>query len=66
MDKYFLPHYMLNTSAKSRLYPIRRFRKAFKDMYLDKIKSSLIEQTIIELSEGRKVSYFNAHIINLF
>ncbi|MDR2400172.1 MAG: hypothetical protein LBD73_00795 [Deferribacteraceae bacterium] len=62
LDKYFLPHYMLNTSAKSYLYLIKRFRKVFEDMYLDKIKSSLIEQTIIELSAGRKASYFNAHI----
>ncbi|MDR1159158.1 MAG: site-specific integrase, partial [Syntrophomonadaceae bacterium] len=63
MDKYYIPHFMRNKSAKKRKCMMYYYYNLFGNHPLDKVTPPLIEQSVLNYSAGKSVSTFNHSII---
>jgi integrase len=62
IDKYFIPHFMKNKSAKNWIYIIKHYCNAFGNQALDKITPAMIEQTTLSYTNGKSSSTLNNFI----
>jgi integrase len=63
LDKYFIPHYSRNKSAKGKKHLITYYYNFFKNQPLDKITPPMVEQAVTAYSKGKSTSTFNDCIV---